>query len=110
MKENRKLVVVVGVLLVSGLVFAAIVAAFFVSKAGPALLGSIANISTSKSGNRGEGEFKFDEGSSGGRKDPFVEIVKLMGYAADGYGLEAPRDDLRAIDIYPTSHNLINDF
>ena len=53
MKENEKLVVVVGVLLVSGLVFAAIVAAFFVSKAGPALLDSIANISTSKSGNRG---------------------------------------------------------
>lgn len=72
MKENRKLVVVVGVLLVSGLVFAAIVAAFFVSKAGPALLDSIANISTSKSGNRGEGEFKFDS-------DKIIEIEQKAG-------------------------------
>ncbi len=48
-----------------------------------------------------EGELKIGVGSSGGKKDPFVEIVRMKGSASDDFGIDAPRDDLGTIVIEP---------
>lgn len=44
-----------------------------------------------------EGELKIGKGSSGGKNDPFIEIVHLMGSARKDFDLDAPRDDLEPI-------------
>lgn len=44
-----------------------------------------------------EGELKIGVGSSGGKNDPFVEIVHIMGSARKDFDLDAPRDDLEPI-------------
>lgn len=48
-----------------------------------------------------EGELKIGTGSNGGKHDPFIEIVRLMGSARKDFGLDAPRDDLGPIVLEP---------
>ena len=44
-----------------------------------------------------DGELKIGVGSSGGKNDPFIEIVRIMGSARKDFDLDAPRDDLDPI-------------
>lgn len=40
-------------------------------------------------------------GSSGGKNDAFIEIIRLQGRAADDFGIDGPRDDLGKITFQP---------
>lgn len=43
------------------------------------------------------GQLKIGIGSSGGKNDPFIEIVRVMGSARKDFNLDAPRDDLAPV-------------
>lgn len=46
-------------------------------------------------------ELKMVAGSSGGKNNPFIEIVHVMASAGDDFSLDAPRDDLEPIVLKP---------
>ena len=48
-----------------------------------------------------QGELKIGVGSSGGKDNPFIEIVRIMGSAQKDFNLRAPADDLQAFTITP---------
>lgn len=45
------------------------------------------------------GDVKLGIGSSGGKNDPFLEVVHIMGSARKDFNLDAPRDDMDVIVI-----------
>lgn len=49
------------------------------------------------------GDLCLITGSSGGKKDPFIEVIRLQGRAADDFHILSPHDDLGPITFEPAT-------